>query len=689
MSTNTPVSPRTRLNTATLGVAALVLIGMVGLSYHEWREYSRANADAAETREIWDSLDTLLSSLTDAETGQRGFLLTGNSSYLQPYNQAVEVIPGRLSHLNAMLAERQGESINAARLNRLVNQKLNELRQTIELRRTQGAESAVALVLSDHDQRAMDEIRALGAEIQRRENSAQSQASTKGEVAAQSALLVTVLGSLVLLFLFAFGLEPFAASHSRSTETWWILRYGAAVLSVAAAFLLRSALVPLIGGTELAFTIFLPAILFAAWFGGFRVGVLSTALSALAADYYYLDPVRSFLLRNRADQITLLVFVVLGLGIALLAHSQRQAVERATTAENNERSERQRFETTLASIGDGVIATNKEGLVTFVNKVAQSLLKAPEAALLGRHLDDVFQIVNELTRAKVESPIAKVLREGGVVGLANHTVLIAQDGTEIPIDDSGAALRTEGGPVLGTVLVFRNITERRDAEEARRQSELSAELVRVQDEERRRIGRELHDSAGQNLVMLKINLDLLALESNPDETMHRKLAECIHLADQLIGEVRTTSYALYPPTLEDVGLKSAIQSYLDGFRERSGIVTKVEIPPDFARPPRDLELAIFRVLQESLTNILRHSGSPVANIRLDIKDGTVRLEVADQGKGIPPEVLDAFNCGSLGTPGVGLRGMKERIRQLGGNLSVSSTAGGTIVSAAVALGTTA
>ena len=239
------------------------------------------------------------------------------------------------------------------------------------------------------------------------------------------------------------------------------------------------------------------------------------------------------------------------------------------------------------------------------------------------------------------------------------------------------------------MLVFRNITERRDAEEARRQSELSAELVRVQDEERRRIGRELHDSAGQNLVMLKINLDLLALESNPDETMHRKLAECIHLADQLIGEVRTTSYALYPPTLEDVGLKSAIQSYLDGFRERSGIVTKVEIPPDFARPPRDLELAIFRVLQESLTNILRHSGSPVANIRLDIKDGTVRLEVADQGKGIPPEVLDAFNCGSLGTPGVGLRGMKERIRQLGGNLSVSSTAGGTIVSAAVALGTTA
>ena len=153
---------------------------------------------------------------------------------------------------------------------------------------------------------------------------------------------------------------------------------------------------------------------------------------------------------------------MLGLGIALLAHSQRQAVERATTAENNERSERQRFETTLASIGDGVIATNKEGLVTFVNKVAQSLLKAPEAALLGRHLDDVFQIVNELTRAKVESPIAKVLREGGVVGLANHTVLIAQDGTEIPIDDSGAALRTEGGPVLGTVLVFRNITERRD-----------------------------------------------------------------------------------------------------------------------------------------------------------------------------------------------------------------------------------
>lgn len=155
------------------------------------------------------------------------------------------------------------------------------------------------------------------------------------------------------------------------------------------------------------------------------------------------------------------MIVLVGFGIALLSRSQRAAVDRAQQAQISERNERQRFETTLASIGDAVMATDPEGRVTFVNPVAAALLQWPEAEARGRALDEVFRIVHEVTRMPVESPVARVLREGKVVALANHTVLIARDGTEVPIDDSAAPIWDSEGKIQGTVLVFRDVTERR------------------------------------------------------------------------------------------------------------------------------------------------------------------------------------------------------------------------------------
>jgi PAS domain S-box-containing protein len=474
------------LNRIVLGVAALVLMGISGVSYREWRQHRRADVEAARTGQSLGSVDTLLADLTDAEAGQRGFLLTGESRYLQPYNQAVQAIPGDLARLKSLLDARPGESANVARLDSLVNQKLTELRDTIELRRTQSAQAALALVLSDQGKRAMDEIRARCAEIKRNESSIQNRASAEGEAAAQTTLLVTIAGSLVLLFLFAFGFEPFASPDPQAKQRSWPLRYGAAVSVVIVAALFRASLTPLMGGRSMPFTLFFPAVWFAAWFGGFRPGLLSVALSVLTGAYFFAEPTGSLLIKWPDDQVAALMLVLVGFGMALLSQSQRRAVERAVVAaeraeraEDAERNERQRFETTLASIGDAVLATDATGQVTFANKVARSLLRAAEADLLGRHLDDVFRIINEFTRAKVESPVSKVLREGGVVGLANHTVLIAQDGAEVPIDDSGAPIRSEAGSTLGTVLVFRDITERRRAEAATR---LLASIVESSDD---------------------------------------------------------------------------------------------------------------------------------------------------------------------------------------------------------------
>ncbi|HWE85397.1 MAG TPA: PAS domain S-box protein [Terracidiphilus sp.] len=457
-------SRQRRLTTAMLGIASLVLIAFVGLSYRQWEQYRRANAEAERSREISTAIDGVLGSITEAEAGQRGFLLTGENRYLQPYNQAVQELPSDLLTLKELLRGNRRGAQDFDNLNSLAKKKLDELRETIEVRRARGAQAALAIVLSDEGKRTMDSIRALCAQMERDENANQARASANGQAAAGIALLVTVAGSLVLLFFFAFGLEPFASPDPRAWQRSWVLRYGAAILAVVATTLIRAALTPLMGPMAMPFTLYFCAVAFAAWFGGFRPAVLSTVLSVLAGAWFFAAPTRSLLVSGHDDQIAMLLMVVVGFGMALLSRSQRNAVDRAVRAEDSERNERQRSEITLASIGDAVIATDGEGRVAFANKVALSLVGWTDGEIAGKPLDEVFRIENEVTRAAVENPVTRVLREGTAVALANHTVLIARDGTEVPIDDSAAPIRDADGEMIGAVLVFRDISVRRTAE---------------------------------------------------------------------------------------------------------------------------------------------------------------------------------------------------------------------------------
>ena len=240
------------------------------------------------------------------------------------------------------------------------------------------------------------------------------------------------------------------------------------------------------------------------------------------------------------------------------------------------------------------------------------------------------------------------------------------------------ALRKSNEDLAGEV-AERRAAEKKLAVSEASLRELSVHLLRTQEEERKRIGRELHDSLGQYLAMLKMNLDLL--EGSPDIAASRdQIAQCVRLAEESMREVRTISYLLYPPMLEEVGLKSAIPWYLEGFSTRSNVQTSFEIDSNFGRLSRDVELALFRVLQESLTNVHRHSGSPIANVRLTLTNGNVVLEVKDQGRGISGKHSDGDWHTSLG---VGVRGMNERMRQLGGKLEISSSSNGTLVTAVV------
>jgi two-component system, NarL family, sensor kinase len=209
---------------------------------------------------------------------------------------------------------------------------------------------------------------------------------------------------------------------------------------------------------------------------------------------------------------------------------------------------------------------------------------------------------------------------------------------------------------------------------------LSARLLRVQEEERRHLARELHDSTGQTLTALKLELVNLQghLQGHPAP---ESLAQAVSLADQALREIRTTSYLLYPPLLEETGLCSATRWYVDGFARRSNVQVTLNLA-SIGRLSRPVEIALFRVLQESLTNVYRHSASQTADVRLERAPGGVTLEVYDYGQGIPGHLLEKLKQEGNGA-GVGLAGIRERIQELGGQFEIRSDGAGTVIRAAV------
>jgi PAS domain S-box-containing protein len=208
---------------------------------------------------------------------------------------------------------------------------------------------------------------------------------------------------------------------------------------------------------------------------------------------------------------------------------------------------------------------------------------------------------------------------------------------------------------------------------------LAGKLMQLQDDERRRIGRELHDSTGQVLAALEVTLDrAIAAAGSLDPKVTRLLGECSQLARQCSQEIRTASYLLHPPLLDELGLPTALRWLVDGFTARSNIPVQLELPASSVRLPPDQELSLFRVVQEALSNIQKHSGSRKARVRLTMDPERVCVEVRDFGRGLTmPAVPFATQTG------VGIAGMRERLRQLGGNLTIESDSSGTSIIASV------
>jgi PAS domain S-box-containing protein len=254
--------------------------------------------------------------------------------------------------------------------------------------------------------------------------------------------------------------------------------------------------------------------------------------------------------------------------------------------------------------------------------------------------------------------------------------IVGLRGTRRWVESHAVPIADEAGSSC-VLAVMRDLTERKHAEKALRG--LSTRLLQLQDEERRRIARELHDAIGQNLTALVMNLTLAHKSANKRNPKARQaISGSLEMAERCLDEMRTLSYLLHPPLLDEDGLGSALAWYVKGFTERSGIKTDLKVSSNFGRLSQEVETTLFRVVQESLSNVHRHSKSPTASIRLSRRATGVKLEITDKGQGLPTQALHSGiqNSGQLG---VGIMGMSERAKQLGGRLEIDSSRRGTTV----------
>jgi len=318
---------------------------------------------------------------------------------------------------------------------------------------------------------------------------------------------------------------------------------------------------------------------------------------------------------------------------------------------------------------DAIFVRDTADRITYWNNGARQLYGYTPEEALGR-------VSHELLRTKFPEALDRITgrlnRDRRWTGELIHK---RKDGSQLVVASRWALEQRGHGNAYSLLETNSDITQQKESEKALKESELAARLLRLQDEERRRIARELHDGVGQLLAAMSMNVSKVKEERSklsPDAA--RCIEENSNMIEQISAEIRTMSYLFHPPLLDELGLESALKWYVKGFAERSKIAANLELPVDLGRLPKDQEMCLFRLLQECLTNIHRHSGSSTALVRLWRTPGEIRIEVSDEGRGIHQEIQSKIASGK--SAGVGLRGMRERVKQFDGTLEIHSNGKG-------------
>jgi PAS domain S-box-containing protein len=414
--------------------------------------------------------------------------------------------------------------------------------------------------------------------------------------------------------------------------------------------------------------------------GGWRTGVASAALSTLFSAIFLSVPDQLF--RYTSLDARSLVGIILACfgSVFLIQFLRKRETAAAESEAQNIRSadiqtESERLFHRMADVAPVLLwMADADGKRYFFNQRWQELLTFRDAPdqewRRGLHPDDASYILNRY---------ASAVKSGERFDFEYR--MLSSNGEWCWIQDAGAPRITETGEYVGYVGCCVNRTERKRVEAALHQ--LSGRLLELQDDERRRISRELHDTTAQNLAVLSMNLCAVKNSSKDLNTKTQQtLVESLELTEQCSQEIRTLSYLLHPPLLDELGLATALRGYATGYTRRTGIGVELKMD-DIGRLPLDLETTLFRILQEALTNVHRHSGSTQAEIRIVRDPKEVRMTISDTGRGVPAQALEVIEGG--GNVGVGIAGMRERAHQLGGQIKLGSSDRGTTITAILPL----
>ncbi|MFA6564915.1 MAG: PAS domain-containing sensor histidine kinase [Verrucomicrobiia bacterium] len=336
------------------------------------------------------------------------------------------------------------------------------------------------------------------------------------------------------------------------------------------------------------------------------------------------------------------------------------------------RASEQRYKQLVDSLPEALLVQQTDRIV-LANPTAMNLLGAASVTQLTDK--SIMEMVHPDHHEAFTQHIAQLSKGDLLPPLEGKFLRL--DGTAVDVEVTAAVLGYQDKPAVQ--FIARDITFRKQAEQQMR--ELSLRLLKAQDEERRRIARDLHDSTAQELAAMMTGLGIIEdAIVGTDGPIRQHFAECRQLAEHCATQIRTTSYLLHPPLLDEMGLAAALKHHAEGFSKRSDIEVTLDLPTSMGRFPLEIELALFRVVQESLSNTQRHSGSSTATIRLLHDAENTVLEVQDRGRGLPFAVGDSTQL-PIDRLGVGIVGMQERLRHLGGRLSVISNDQGTTVRA--------